>query len=111
MRPRRTLKNQPEEACAVWLESHGFTVSKRGWPDFVVFDSHGRLAAVEVKRHAHHRLRHTQYAVMRALAHGGFPVFLWTPEGGLSEVIHRAREGVGGGFLAFSSDRVLSCFQ
>jgi len=82
-RPRRCLKNQPEETCARWLESHGFTVSKRGWPDFVAFDAHGHMAAIEVKRHSTYKLRPTQDRILRALAHAGIPVFSWSPDEGL----------------------------
>ena len=92
---RRTLKNPPEEQCALWLEGQGFLVSKRGWPDFVVFDSHGGMAAVEVKRHSAYKLRRTQDRILRALAAAGIPAFSWTPDGGLTPIglIHRRWEG------------------
>jgi len=110
MRPRRTLKNQPEEQCARWLESHGFFVSKRGWPDFVVFDSHGRIAAVEVKPHSARKLRRTQERILRALAAAGIPAFAWTPDRGLMHLSTGLGRGRGG-FLPFLSDRSLAFFQ
>lgn len=73
-----------EQQFADWAQSQGWTVSKRGWPDFICRRG-DELMAVEVKA-GHDGLRPEQIDAIRDLKRAGFPTFLWTPELGLSEV-------------------------
>jgi hypothetical protein len=55
----------------------GWTISKRGWPDFIMWKD-GKIACVEVKKDLD-RLKHNQRLVLKALASYGVPCFTWRP--------------------------------
>ena len=82
----KTYRNAAEQAFAQFAREQGWSVSKRGWPDFFCW-ADGRIALVEVKRHKNYRLRTGQYRLMKALSERGVPVFRWSPDEGLREII------------------------
>jgi VRR-NUC domain len=57
--------------------SAGWEISKRGWPDFIMWKD-GEIACVEVKKDLD-RLRDNQLSVLEALASHGVPCFTWRP--------------------------------
>ena len=83
---RRAYKNGPEEAFAAWAESRGWSVTKRGWPDFFC-QQDGKIACVEVKpkpvKHGHDPLPKRQHTINQALAAAGIPCYRWSPATGL----------------------------
>jgi hypothetical protein len=85
-------------------ELQGWTVTKRGWPDFIVFDKNGDfLFCVEVKRTKSERYgllnvntdikrkkRKTQHLpfqrrVIQLLDNSGLKTRVWTPKDGFGE--------------------------
>jgi hypothetical protein len=55
-------------------------VTRRGWPDFIVYRPDGDLyAIVEVKPYSHNGPKRDQRVVMGLLADAGLPVGLWNP--------------------------------
>jgi len=79
--PDRRPKNEAEAICFDILKSNGWTITKRGWPDFFIRKGNV-FAAVEVKRRNTHRLKYHQRTVMMALAHAGIPVYRYDPDEG-----------------------------
>ena len=79
MKKRRTYKNTAEENFCQFIESLGFNVSKRGWPDFICWQN-DRLICVEVKDTARHPLKKEQKFVMQKLSSFGIPCFRWDNE-------------------------------
>jgi hypothetical protein len=85
--PSRRPKNWAEGLFYDEAVKVGLRPSKRGWPDFVLFDEDGELAmCVEVKPHRGRRLKREQHAVMKALAKAGVPCYRWAPDSGLQKV-------------------------
>lgn len=78
-------KNKAEGECFNLLRSKGWTVTKRGWPDFFCVKD-GAICAVEVKPRKTSNLRKHQIAVMGELSARGIRCYLWSPEGGFEEV-------------------------
>ena len=76
----RTNKNIPERMCEEFFKSDGFTVTKRGWPDFIVRKGN-RVMAVEVKPSIQDHLKPTQSAVMDWLISLGVECYQWSPDG------------------------------
>lgn len=75
-----------EAQFAELAKAAGWTVSKRGWPDFIMWKE-GKLACVEVKLDLQ-PLRENQSNVLRALAGYGVPCFTWRPKEGFTKVIN-----------------------
>lgn len=67
------------------MKSTGWTVTKRGWPDFFCVNAAGEVCAVEVKPHSWNRLKREQLAVARALKAAGIAVYKWSPDGGFTD--------------------------
>ena len=81
MKPGKKPKNVAESIGYDKLASMGFTVTKRGWPDFFCFNEKtGEIAVVEVKRNKHHKLKDSQSAVMKALSKHGIPCYKFTAD-------------------------------
>lgn len=75
----RTL-NPSEIHVAQYLEAHGYTVVKRGWPDFLAWKN-GTIRFIEVKPNKRHSLRGSQRLVADALKHAfGVDVEVLTPD-------------------------------
>lgn len=86
--PPRRPKNRAEGIFFDRAVEKGLVASKRGWPDFVVWDQGGNLVGiVEVKPHRGRRLKREQVAVMRALASLGVPCYRWSPSEGYTRII------------------------
>ena len=84
---QRQPRNAAEGAFFLAAKERGWTITKRGWPDFFCFNTdEGKLAVVEVKRNAEATLRREQQMVMRALARYGVPCFFWSPDGGFKRI-------------------------
>ena len=75
----RRPKNEAEGQLYDELTNRGWTVSKRGWPDFMCYKD-DQVICVEVKRKEYHNLRKDQFRVMRVLASYGIPCFIWSPD-------------------------------
>lgn len=80
-------KNPREQAFIRHIEKDGWTYTKRGWPDFMIFKN-GGIACVEVKMHEYDYLRLNQQIVMEALASYGIPCYEWRPNKGFKQVQH-----------------------
>jgi len=75
----RTL-NPSEIRVAQYLESNGYTVVKRGWPDFLAWKN-GTIRFIEVKPNKRHKLKASQQLVSDALKHAfGVTVEMMTPD-------------------------------
>lgn len=81
----RRPKNAAEAECFDALTKEGWTLTKRGWPDFFCIRD-GEICCVEVKPHKWHRLKRNQRTIMEHLASFGVKCYKWTPEGGLEPV-------------------------
>lgn len=79
-------KNNAEGQLYEIMTARGWTVTKRGWPDFFCVKGN-KVCAIEVKPHKHHPLRRNQLAVMGALSAYGISCYKWSPDGGF-ETIH-----------------------
>lgn len=86
LRPAKRSTNEPETALIDSLESDGWTVTKRGWPDFIAIRN-GKVVIVEVKPNARHKARREQQFVMQLLADAGLNVALWSPDAGYRRVM------------------------
>ena len=81
----RKPKNVAEAACYDTMTADGWTLTKRGWPDFFCVRG-GEFCAVEVKPHKNSALKRNQLAVMGMLSAKGVKCFMWSPDGGFEEV-------------------------
>ena len=68
------------------LTAQGWTVTKKGWPDFACYKQ-GRLILVEVKAHHGRRLKREQIRLMTALAANGVDCFRWSPDHGFERIL------------------------
>jgi hypothetical protein len=83
---RFSYANGPENAFARDAEAAGWTVSKRGWPDFACWHKDGRFCLVEVKPRTSSPLRARQHQVLLELARYGVPCYRWDPETGFTRI-------------------------
>jgi len=82
---RRSRKNQAEAACIQLLESRGWRVESRGWPDLCA-SKDGRLIAVQVKGKRGRRLRRPQRKVLYALAKHQVECYVYDIEAGFEKL-------------------------
>jgi len=82
----REIKNEAERQLYRELISQGWSVTKRGWPDFACFKGNN-LALVEVKPKQSRRLKKEQWRLMSALAKLGVKCFRWSPDGGFQPIV------------------------
>jgi hypothetical protein len=80
---RTPFTNPHEDAFAQWAIEQGWTVTKKGWPDFMCRRG-DEIMAVEVKG-GKDFVRPEQFDTIRDLRAVGFPTFVWSPEKGLTE--------------------------
>lgn len=66
------------------MTAAGWTVTKRGWPDFFCVDASGDVCLVEVKPSNACRLKREQTKVMRYLSSKGIKCYRWDPVEGFS---------------------------
>lgn len=67
------------------MTAHGWTLTKRGWPDFFCVNDAGEVCVVEVKPNAGIRLKNDQAAIMKYLKSLGVKCYKWTPDAGFSD--------------------------
>jgi len=84
-RRNRPPKNRPEAECWGIMESKGYRVTKRGWPDLFCMKD-GKMVAVEVKPAKYAHLKSSQVDVMSALASAGIECYKWSPDTGFSRI-------------------------
>lgn len=77
-------KNKAEQHCAEMLTIDGWTLTKRGWPDFIAFKKDGSVIAIEVKAKETHKLSYFQVKVMSILHKAGIPCYRYCPSKGLT---------------------------
>ena len=73
-------ENAAERAFEAWAIAEGWSVTKRGWPDFLCYRE-GEAMAVEVK--FSDNLSTQQRDACRLLSAHGIPTFIWSPPGPL----------------------------
>lgn len=81
MKPLRTAETQLREK----LESEGWKVTHRGWPDFACVRD-GEMMFVEVKTYRGEMLKKEQHYILTNLAKLGLNCYKWTPNGGFERV-------------------------
>lgn len=67
------------------LTAQGWTVTKKGWPDFACYKDK-RLIVVEVKANRGRRLKREQIRLMTQLAAHGIDCFRWSPDVGFERI-------------------------
>lgn len=82
-------KNAPEAQFQEIITAQGFTVLKRGWPDFFCWKG-DELVLVEVKPDGGEPTPY-QRIILEKLATAGLPCYVWTPIRGMERVEPRAR--------------------
>ena len=90
---RRKPRNEAESQLFELMESRGWTVTKRGWPDFFCVKG-GDICAIEVKPCKDQPLKANQLAVMGMLSAKGVRCFKWTPDGGFEEIMGTVQSGL-----------------
>lgn len=79
----RRPKNKAEGKLFDEMLERGLLCTKRGWPDFSIWDQHDNLlGVVEVKPRPHLPLKDSQSRMMRALSRRGIPCYRWSPSSG-----------------------------
>ena len=81
MRTRRPRKNEPERQFEQNFTAQGWTVTKRGWPDFIC-SKNGQIMVVEVKRSARQGVLRQRKVIDILKAHG-VPCYRYDPIQGL----------------------------
>jgi hypothetical protein len=71
--------NEAEAECVARLQARGWTVCRRGWPDFIAVKD-GRIIAIEVKPRHGQPVKREQAFVLDWLARAGLDVYTWTPD-------------------------------
>ena len=72
-------KNPSEIACLHHLQAQGWTVLRKGWPDFIAKRA-GKVIAIEVKRNTLQSLSSYQRRVASWLTESGVTVYRWSPD-------------------------------
>ena len=80
------ITNESEIAFFLTYKAKGYTIYKKGFPDFLVIDNKGRLIAVEVKPDKKQILKKSQVLVMKALKNAGIKTYRYSPDDGLVEI-------------------------
>lgn len=87
MHPSNCPKNSSEALFWKWAKDHGYTPTKKGWPDFfIVRPGTNEVACVEVKPQYGRNLKHHQRIVALTLAAYGIPCFKWCPDTGFQRI-------------------------
>ena len=85
--------SQSERQAILLLESQGYTLLKRGWPDFIAIKD-GHFICIEVKPNRKVKLKIEQEIVLRLLGKAGIPVYRYSPDKGLKEFDYLSDFGV-----------------
>jgi hypothetical protein len=83
----RPLKNEAEEKFRAKMTAAGWSLTKRGWPDFLCTRD-GRFIVVEVKRGTWRPRGLAQSTVLDFLTVHGIECYSWSPRGGLMRWPH-----------------------
>ncbi len=75
-------KSNPERHCYDWLKTEGWSVTRRGWPDFIAVKD-GQVMFIEVKPHAVSKLKTSQIEIMEVLVKAGLECYRYSPDIGL----------------------------
>lgn len=81
----RSGPNPAEAAFAAAANAAGWSVGKRGWPDFWMVRN-GRICVCEVKRSGNIALRDSQLAILKFFAASGIEAYRWDPETGFTRI-------------------------
>lgn len=81
----RKPRNQAEGMLYDKMTKEGWTVTKRGWPDFFCIKG-DEICAVEVKPRASTPLKPNQRFIMEKLKQYGIKCYRWDPEAGMTEI-------------------------
>ena len=79
------MPNPTEEIFRREAHKNGWTVSKRGWPDFII-TKNGETAFVEVKTD-NRKLKKSQRFILELLAKHGLECYLFKPSTGLIRIL------------------------
>ena len=85
-----TAKRPNNEAEGLFFDKMrkaGWSLTKRGWPDFFCVNDKGDICCVEVKPTGAQRLKNNQAQVMRALSAAGIKCYKWAPDTGFTSII------------------------
>lgn len=84
---RRFYTNQPEDAAACCLAGSGKDFSKRGYPDFTVYNSDGSIYGfIEVKPEKHDTLKKAQETFFSFCKSLNIPCIRWSPDEGEDKI-------------------------
>ncbi len=75
----KKFKNPAECAFAEIARANGWSVTKRGYPDFICYKG-DKIMFVEVKRRKRYRLKLSQHKFMNTLKGYGVPCYRWSPD-------------------------------
>lgn len=78
----RKPTNNAEGICYDEMTADGWTLTKRGWPDYFAFRD-GEIVAVEVKKGITQNLKREQHKVIQALTAHGMKCYVFTPSTGM----------------------------
>jgi Holliday junction resolvase len=81
----RKPRNSAEAACFDAMREAGWTVTKRGWPDFFCVKD-GEICVVEVKPRGSTPMKKNQNLVMEKLKEHGITCYRYDPDDGLTKV-------------------------
>lgn len=80
--------NSPEDEAAKAVRSVGLTCSKRGYPDFTVYNKDGTIYGfIEVKPHDKRSLKKEQETFFEFCASRKIPCLLWSPDEGAEKIL------------------------
>jgi len=79
-------KNKAESELFNLMESNGWELSKKGWPDFACFKD-GKLVLIEVKPKRSHRLKSWQHKILLELVKHDIKCYRWSPDGGFEPIM------------------------
>ena len=74
----RTIRNEAERMFFDLATQKGWTVTKKGYPDFICYKG-GLMMLVEVKKKGTHRLKYAQHRFMNEMKIRGLKCYKWSP--------------------------------
>jgi len=84
-RPYNT-RRRSEAAFGDWALDRAWTVTSRGWPDFLCLTPKNRIVCVEAKHLSVHRMTEEQGDMMTVLGAMGIPCYTWHVQGGFTHI-------------------------
>ena len=77
--------NRDEKLLWSKLQDEGWSVLRKGWPDFFCYKD-DNIMLIEVKPSRNHRLKSEQLEILLRLAEKGLSCYRWSPQVGLEQV-------------------------